>query len=86
VFEELAEESQKGSEFAPEVQKKRSSSERKDVGREDDESEEESDSPREERRGQEGKAQVVESWAEKLEGVRDMWEDIVEERELWEEL
>lgn len=52
------------------VQKKRSSSERKDVGRAEEELLE-SDSPRDERRGHEGKAHVA-SWARRLEGVMSM--------------
>jgi hypothetical protein len=68
--EEEEADSSKGSALMLEVQKKRSSSERKAVGREDEESLE-SDSPRDDRRGQEGKAQVA-SWERRLEGVMSM--------------
>lgn len=67
--EEEEADSSKGSALALEVQKKRSSSERKALDREEEALE--SDSPRDERRGQEGKAQVA-SWERRLEGVMSM--------------
>lgn len=70
--EEEGADSSKGS--ALEVQKKRSSSDRKDVGREAEDSWE-SDSPRDDRRGHEGKAQVA-SWDRRLEGVMSMGMDM----------